>query len=74
MILAVEAGSDSGIIDPVTSRPDKVFTLDRSSRPYQLAENVLLGKDEHCANYISAWRKGELGDGGPPRRKRPTKK
>lgn len=74
MILAVEAGSDSGIIDPVTSRPDKVFTLDRSSRPYQLAENVLLGKDEHCANYISAWRKGELGDGGPPRRKRPTRK
>ncbi len=69
MVLAVEAGADSGIIDPVTSRPDKVFALDRSSRPYQLAEDVLMGRDEHCAGYIRAWRKGELGDGGPPRRR-----
>ena len=74
MILAVEAGADSGIIDPVTSRPDKVFGIDHTSRPYQLAEDVLLGKDEHCANYISAWRQGELGDGGPPRRKRLSRK
>ena len=74
IILAVAAGADSGIIDPVTSRPDKVFSLDRTSRPYQLAEDVLLGKDEHCACYLKAWRKGELGDGGPPRRMRPAKK
>ena len=75
MILAVEAGADSGIIDPVTSRPDKVFAVDRTSRPYQLAEDVLLGRDEHCATYISAWRNGELGDGGGrPRRPRPKRK
>ena len=73
MILAVEAGADSGIIDPVISRPDKVFALDRGSRPYQLAEAVLQGRDEHCAAYIGAWRRGELGDGGPPRRRRPAR-
>ncbi len=74
MVLAVEAGADSGIIDPVTSRPDKVFALDRGSRPYRLAEEVLMGRDEHCAGYIRAWRQGELGDGGPRRRRpRPGK-
>ena len=73
MVLAVEAGADSGIIDPVTSRPDKVFALDRGSRPYRLADDVLMGRDEHCAAYIAAWRRGELGDGGPPRRRRPAR-
>ena len=29
MCLAVEAGADSGIIDPVTSRPAKVLSIDR---------------------------------------------
>ncbi len=74
MILAVEAGANSGIIDPVTSRPDEVFALDRQSRPYELAEDVLMGRDEHCANYIGAWRQGELGDYGPqPRRRKKNK-
>ena len=74
MILAVEAGADSGIIDPVTSRPNEVFGLDRNSEPFKLAEEVLMGRDEHCANYIRAWRNGELGDSGPqPRKKKKVK-
>jgi 5-methyltetrahydrofolate--homocysteine methyltransferase len=60
LILAIAAGADSGIIDPVTSRPDEVLRLDRGSRAYQLAEDVLLGRDEHCRLYLRAWRKGEL--------------
>ena len=69
--VAVEAGADSGIIDPVSSGLDEIFGLDRNSVPYRLAEDVLLGEDEHCAKYLRAWRRGAFGDiGPPPRRKR----
>ena len=30
-ILAIEAGADSGIIDPITNNPRHVFAMDRSS-------------------------------------------
>ena len=60
LILAVEAGADSGIVDPVTSRPDHVFEVDRGSPSYKLAEDVLMGRDKHCKIYIKAWRKKEL--------------
>ena len=60
LILAVEAGADSGIVDPVTSRPDHVFEIDRGSPSYKLAEDVLMGRDKHCKTYIKAWRKKEL--------------
>lgn len=60
MMLAIEAGADSGIIDPVTSDPRKILALDRQSTPYKLAEDMLLGRDEYCANFIKAYRKGEL--------------
>lgn len=60
IILSTEAGADSGIIDPVTSHLDEVFSTDRQSRPYQLAEEMLLGKDKNCKNFLRAYRKGEL--------------
>ena len=58
--LAVDAGADSGIIDPVMNPLSDVFAADRDSGPYRLAEDVLLGRDEFCMNYITAWRKGAL--------------
>ena len=58
--LAVDAGADSGIIDPVMNPPSAVFAADRESPAYRLAEDTLLGRDEFCANYIGAWRKGLL--------------
>jgi 5-methyltetrahydrofolate--homocysteine methyltransferase len=58
--LAVAAGADSGIIDPVANPPNRAHELDPDSKVYQLAEDVLLGRDEHCRNYIRAWRKGEI--------------
>ena len=60
-ILAIEAGADSGIIDPVTSNPQDVFAIDRDSRPYRLAEDMLLGRDRNCKSFLRAYRKGELG-------------
>lgn len=60
--LAIDAGADSGILDPVTSRLDRVLALDRAAAPYRLAEDLLLGRDEYCAAFIRAYRKGELND------------
>ena len=61
LILSVEAGADGGIIDPVLSNPSDVFSMDRNSTAYQMAEDVILGRDEFCQKYISAWRK-KLGE------------
>ena len=58
--LAVAAGADSGIIDPAANPPERASTLDPGAKVFQLAEDVLLGRDEHCRNYIRAWRKGEI--------------
>ncbi len=60
LLLAVEAGADGGIMDPVASPPASVFAMDRETPRYRLAEDVLLGRDEHCMRYIRAWRKGAL--------------
>ena len=60
VILAVAAGADGGIIDPVLSSPNEIFAVDRESLGYRLAEDMLLGRDQHCKNYIRAWRKGEM--------------
>ncbi|MFN8221655.1 MAG: dihydropteroate synthase [Gaiellales bacterium] len=61
LVLAIEAGADSGIIDPVTSRPQDLALFDRSSRPAQLAIDVLSGADRNCRAYLKAFRAGELG-------------
>ena len=58
--LSVDAGADSGIIDPVAGKLDHVFSLDKQSKPYQLAEDVLLGRDKNCKTFLRAYRKGEL--------------
>ena len=57
VLLAVEAGADGGILDPVASPPEAILAIDREDPNYKLAEDVLLGRDEHCMAYIRAWRK-----------------
>ena len=57
VLLAVEAGADSGILDPVVSPPEVILAIDRTDPNYRLAEDVLMGRDEHCMEYIRAWRK-----------------
>jgi 5-methyltetrahydrofolate--homocysteine methyltransferase len=58
--LAVEAGADSGIVDPVASNLNRIFLADKQSQPYQLALDVLLGRDPGCVTYLQAYREGEL--------------
>lgn len=60
LVLAIEAGADSGIVDPVTSAPADVFATDRTTSAYKLAENVLLGEDRSCKAFLKAFRRGEL--------------
>ena len=60
MNLAVEAGADSGIVDPVANDLHRVFMADKSSKPYQLAQEMLMGRDRGCKSYLRAYRKGEL--------------
>ena len=60
LLLAVEAGADSAILDPTASSIVDVFSNDRSAAPYALAEDVLMGRDEYCTRFIRAYRKGEL--------------
>ena len=60
MILAVDAGADSGIIDPVTNNPQKALSVDRRSKPYQLTKICCWAKIRFCRTFLRAYRKGEL--------------
>ena len=59
--LAVAAGADSGIIDPVANDPRRIFGQDRSAPPYRLAADVLTGADPYAGAFLRAFRAGELG-------------
>jgi 5-methyltetrahydrofolate--homocysteine methyltransferase len=48
LCLAMQAGLDSAILDP----------LDREIQAAILATELLLGRDQHCLNFIRASRKG----------------
>lgn len=59
--LALEEGLDSGIINPLETKPARVFALDTDSAPVKLAMAVINGEDEFCMGYLAAFRAGELG-------------
>ena len=59
--LALEAGIDAGITDPIQTKLNAVFSLDTESEPVRLAREMLLGHDEFCTNYLAAFRDGRLG-------------
>jgi len=58
--MAIEAGVDSGLIDPLTCHPNDVAKLDPDSEAVRLARNGFLQKDEHFMEYIMAHREGRL--------------
>jgi len=59
--LALEEGLDGGIINPIETKPARVFDLDVESTPVKLAMAVINGEDEFCMDYLAAFRAGELG-------------
>lgn len=63
--LCAEAGTDGGIIDPVTLPVSAMAQVDTGAEPFRLARAVLVGEDLYGADYISAFREGKLGGGAP---------
>jgi 5-methyltetrahydrofolate--homocysteine methyltransferase len=57
---AIEAGADSGIIDPVMNPPARAREIAPDTLAWKLAEDVIEGRDEHCRAYIGAWRRKEI--------------
>ena len=55
--LAVDAGVDSGIVDPVANDLNHVFLADRASHPYQLARDLLTGADRNCKTFCAPFAK-----------------
>jgi 5-methyltetrahydrofolate--homocysteine methyltransferase len=58
--LAAEAGADSGIIDPLASDPRRIVGLDRDTRAYRLAADLLTGRDAFGMEFLAAYRAGGL--------------
>ena len=58
--LSISAGIDTGIIDPVQSKIGAILGLDTDQEPVRVAQEMLLGRDDFCANYLQAWRAGRL--------------
>jgi 5-methyltetrahydrofolate--homocysteine methyltransferase len=59
--LAVEAGADGGIVDPLQINGRVLAGLDTASEPFRLARALLTGEDPFGAEYITAHREGRLG-------------
>ena len=58
--LAIQAGADSGIIDPVQVRIPRAMSMDMETVAASAAMELLQGRDEYAMNYIAAYRAGEL--------------
>jgi 5-methyltetrahydrofolate--homocysteine methyltransferase len=60
--LCAQAGQDSGIVDPVAADIRRALSPDRTSEPYRLAADLLLGEDPFGVAFIEAYRSGRLSE------------
>jgi cobalamin-dependent methionine synthase I len=60
--LCVQAGQDSGIVDPVASDIRQALAPDRDAEVYRLAADLLTGADPFGMEFIEAYRAGRLAD------------
>jgi len=58
--LAVEAGGDGGIVDPMQINADVLRKLDTNGEPFKLAKALLTGEDEFGMNFIAAAREKKI--------------
>ena len=56
--ICLQRGLDSGIIDPLQLKIDDILALDENSEDFKIAENMLMGRDDFCMNYIKYCREG----------------
>ena len=59
--LCVQAGTDSGLLDPVQTPPEAIAAMDAASEPFRLARAFLTGEDVFGTEFIAAHRQGRLG-------------
>ncbi len=59
--MALEAGADSGIVDPLQINGKALAALDPMTEPFKLARALLTGEDLFGAEFITAHREGRLG-------------
>ncbi|MFV2063150.1 MAG: dihydropteroate synthase [Chloroflexota bacterium] len=59
--LCVQAGHDSGIVDPVAADIPLALAPDRDANAYRLAAAMLAGEDAFGMEFIDAYRAGKLG-------------
>jgi len=69
--MAIDAGADSGIIDPVATDLGVVRAVDLDRGAYALARDAILGVDVSCRAFLRAYRAGEFAEYGvvPPARR-----
>ena len=60
--LGVQAGLDSGIVDPVAADIRAPSRRTATSEAYRLAAAMLAGEDAFGMDFIEAFRAGRLGD------------
>jgi 5-methyltetrahydrofolate--homocysteine methyltransferase len=58
--LALEAGIDSGIVNPLESRIPDIFALNTEAEGIRLAGEMLQGRDEYCVTFLQAYRQNRL--------------
>ena len=58
--LALDAGIDGAIVDPVQNKLGDIRARDRTSEAFQITSAMLLGDDDFCMGYLQAWREGRL--------------
>jgi len=58
--MALEAGADSGIVDPLLIGPARIAALNPTAEAFRLARAVLTGQDEYAAEFLAASRDGRL--------------
>ncbi len=58
--LAVEAGADGGIVDPLHINDEALAALDTSTESYSLTKALLMGEDDFGMNYIMASREDRI--------------
>ena len=58
--LAIDAGANSGIINPVEAKIDRILSIDKNSEAFSITKDMLEGRDEFCVNYLSAFREKRI--------------
>ncbi len=58
--LCVQAGTDGGIIDPVSMPAKEILGQDPEAKDFKLARAVLVGEDMFGMEYIAAFREGTM--------------